>query len=132
MLTRGEIMARILVVDDAKFAQFKLKKTLNSDGHEVETADDGLLGLEKIATTEIPYDLIVSDLLMPNMSGEEFVAALKEKGIVTPIIVHSANIQETVRENCLILGVDGFINKATKPAELLALVTEVLSKTASH
>lgn len=66
---------RALVVDDGAMNRNFIKTYLTVNGFEVDTAEDGLLGLERVKKTK--YDLIFSDVEMPNMNGLEFLKNLK-------------------------------------------------------
>lgn len=69
-------MAKILVVDDEEQIRSLLKDLLERDRHEVYIAEDGAYGLEKVADTEV--DLIITDLVMPNKTGIDFIMELKK------------------------------------------------------
>ena len=116
-------MAKILLVDDSKFSRYMLAKILISGAHEVIEAVNGEDGLAK-AQTDTP-DLIITDLLMPGLDGIGLVNRLKECGIGTPVVVVTANIQDTMHQRCMELGVKGFVNKPVKPDELLTLINQL-------
>jgi CheY-like chemotaxis protein len=97
---------------------------LRDAGHETLEAADGRAGL-KIVLEQKP-DCILSDLLMPEMDGISFLAALRSENISLPVIVISADIQETKRQQCLSLGAFGFINKPPQRGELLRVVDAAL------
>ena len=79
---------RILVIEDEqKVARF-LKKGLEAEGYEVETAADGKTG-EKCARTEV-YDLILLDVLLPKKNGFEILRDLRKDEIRTPILMLTA------------------------------------------
>jgi CheY-like chemotaxis protein len=63
---------------------------------------------------------------MPDMDGIELLTRLKEAKIKIPRLVISANIQETVKEQCLSLGAAGFINKPFKEEEVNRFITRIL------
>lgn len=118
-------MAKILVIDDAKFTRFMLINVLQKDGHTILEAGDGQEGMERILA-ENP-DLVITDLLMPVMDGIQLLAAMKKKKLTTPVIVMTSNIQESVRQQCLTAGARAFANKPPNPDELLRLVQGILS-----
>lgn len=121
-------MAKILLVDDSSFQRKNIAKLLTNLGHEVVTAENGQTGLKQ-TETERP-DLIITDLLMPVMDGISYLRALKSKNILIPIIVASADIQETTRKECLGLGARLFLTKPLKPADLESAVTQSLGMSA--
>jgi twitching motility two-component system response regulator PilH len=102
-------MRKILVVDDLLFARMNICDMLKEAGYETLQARDGREGMEKVLS-EKP-DCILSDLLMPEMDGIDFLMTLRSMGNVTPVIVLTADIQDTKRKRCLELGTAGFISK---------------------
>ncbi len=118
-------MAKILIVDDAKFALAMLSKIVSESGHEIITASNGREGLAR--TVKDRPDVILTDLLMPEMDGLEFIAALRDEGIEVPVVVITANIQETVRQRCVEAGVVAFINKPPKRDAILQAVAAAFS-----
>ena len=79
----------ILVVDDENDIRYSLKTLLTGKGYEVEEAEDGRVALDKMSSRD--FDLVVLDLLMPNMSGYEVVQELSREFMErTPIILLTA------------------------------------------
>ena len=117
-------MAKILVVDDSMFARLNICSMLNQAGHETLEAGNGLEGLELLAAHE--PDCILSDLLMPQMDGIAFLTALRSQTQALPVIVLSADIQESKRRQCLELGASGFLSKPPNRQELLGILEQVL------
>ena len=76
---------RILVVDDNPSIRTIIAAGLRGDGHNVQTADDGLLALALHA--EQPFDVILTDLIMPGMRGQDLAAAVKELDRRTPVFL---------------------------------------------
>ena len=84
-------MVNVLVVqDDARIASF-IKRGLEADGFAVRTASDGADGLR--LTESSNFDLIILDLLLPTVSGEEFLSRLRETGSTVPVIILTAKDQ---------------------------------------
>ena len=119
-------MAKILVVDDSMLARHKHSSILQDLGHETVQACDGLEGLT--FAMEQQFDVALVDLMMPNLDGLGFLAALNEKGLKLPVIVVSADIQETKREECSAQGAVGFLAKPAKKEKLVKLLTELLDQ----
>lgn len=117
-------MARILVVDDSLSARWIFVRMLKAGGHEVLEASSGRQAVKK--TVSYKPDCMLLDLLMPEMDGFEVLNILKRKGLTIPVIVLSADIQETTRTKCLELGAVDFLNKPPEEAELLDAVKNVL------
>lgn len=67
----------ILIIDDDMNLQSVLKHTLQNEGYQVETAYDGIEGLDKLVSTQ--PDLVISDIMMPNMDGVELFRQIKER-----------------------------------------------------
>ena len=117
-------MACILVIDDSAFARRMTTETLKAQGNEVLEAESGPDGIE-LAERHRP-DCIVLDLLMPDISGLDVLKTLNEKGLTIPVVVLSADIQETTRAECLELGAVGFLKKPLHENELIEVVQGVL------
>ncbi len=117
-------MACILLIDDSAFARRVTLQSLKSHGDEVLEASNGIEGVE-LAEQKNP-DCIVLDLLMPEMSGFEVIKALNEKGLSIPVVVLSADVQESTRAECLELGAVAFVNKPPKEAELVEVIHGIL------
>ncbi len=82
-------MAKILIIDDERAIRNTLKEVLEFEGYTVELAENGKIGLEK--TGKSKFDLIYSDVKMPEMDGIEFLEAAKESGVACPIIMISGH-----------------------------------------
>ncbi len=102
-------MARILIADDSFLQRRILGNILKGDAHETIEAVNGKDALKK-AETESP-DCILLDLLMPEIDGFGVLESMREKGLDIPVIIFSADIQDTTRTKCYELGVADFINK---------------------
>ncbi|MEM9585983.1 MAG: response regulator [Planctomycetota bacterium] len=112
---------KVLTVDDSNLSRRRfIAGPLRQAGYDVYEAADGHEGLAAFA--EHQPDIVISDLLMPVMDGFDFVGQLKAQGATQPIIVASADIQETSKQKVEDLDTFGFLNKPFKPEELLALV----------
>ena len=113
-------MARILVIDDSLLMRLKIRSILEAEGHEVTEASGGREGLIKIKKTN--PDCIVLDLLMPDLNGTEVVRYMKKTKIDIPVIICTADIQRTTRDECIGLGVRVFLNKPPDRLDLLDAV----------
>ena len=119
-------MAKILVVEDEIPMLMGIRDNLEFEGYEVETAQDGEEGLQK--AHETPYDLIISDVMMPKMSGFDFCKKLRAEDDRTPFIMLTAKGEEIDRVLGLELGADDYITKPFSLRELLARVKAVLRR----
>jgi DNA-binding response OmpR family regulator len=113
-------MVNVLVVqDDARIASF-IKRGLEADGFAVRTASDGADGLRLTESSD--FDLIILDLLLPTVTGEEFLIRLRETGSAVPVIVLTAKDAISDRVANLDAGADDYVTKPFSFAELLARV----------
>ena len=110
-------MAKILLIDDSRFARLRMKDFLRDSGFEVVEAGDGSEGLEKLES-EKP-DCVICDLLMPVLDGFGLLEAVKTKGISTPVLILTSDIQEKTRARALELGAVDLINKPPKYDEVV-------------
>ncbi len=117
-------MAKVLIVDDSMFSRSMIKKVVKKVGHESIEAGNGREGLEKIID-EKP-DIVFTDLLMPEMDGIGLLESVKEKNLGIPVVVVSANVQDTVRQQCLELGATEFFNKPPDKEKLQKYLEEYL------
>ena len=85
-------MARILLVEDNARLAYGLRNNLEIDGHVVQWAQDGRAGLE--AAIEGEPDLVVLDLLLPEMDGYRVLRGLRDRGIGVPVLILTAKGEE--------------------------------------
>ena len=121
----GVMAKTILVVDDTASLRRMVQSYLTQEGFQVVTASDGLDALH-VARQEQP-DLILLDLMMPNMGGYEFIRKYGKDGRA-PIIVLTARLEENDKVLGLELGADDYITKPFSPRELVARVRAVLRR----
>jgi two-component system chemotaxis response regulator CheY len=117
---------RVLAVDDSLTIRQLIKMTLSRAGYEVVEAEDGAKGLQK-ASTEI-FDLVLSDINMPNMTGIEMLRSLRKLAPYkfTPIVLVTTESQPEKKQEGKAAGATGWIVKPFEPEQLLAVVTKVL------
>ena len=108
-------MAKILIVDDSLFQRRSIRKILDRRTHEIQEATNGKEGLEKLQTFQ--PECIILDILMPDMDGLGFLKTVRQQGKTTPIIVLTADIQETTRRECLQFGATEIVYKPLSPLE---------------
>jgi DNA-binding response OmpR family regulator len=121
-----ETMYKILIVEDEPQMRLGLKDNLEFEGYEVEFAEDGSGGLQKIL--ENHYHLIVLDVMLPRLSGFDVCKKAREKGIKTPIIMLTAKGEEIDKVLGLELGADDYITKPFSLRELIARIKAVLRR----
>ena len=117
-------MARILIIDDSSFQRRIISSLLEGSGHSILAATNGREGLDT-AVRENP-DLIITDLLMPDLDGFAFLREVKTAGIVTPVLILTSDIQTSTKDRCLALGAAGVMNKPVKKESLSEKVKQVL------
>ncbi len=113
-------MARILIIDDSSFQRGIIRKTLVQAGYETVEAKNGREGL--LQAHDPAPDLILLDLVMPEMDGFAVLKELQKQQNRVPVVVVTADIQEITREQCLALGAAGFLNKPVKTEDLITAV----------
>lgn len=113
-------MARILIIDDSSFQRGIIRKTLLQAGYETVEAKNGSEGL--LQAHNAAPDLILLDLVMPEMDGFAVLTELQKQQNRVPVVVVTADIQEITREQCLALGAAGFLNKPVKTEDLITAV----------
>ena len=118
-------MSQILIIEDSLYQRAKTKRLLESAGHQVLQATNGREGLLMAATSEPACILL--DLIMPEMGGIEVLEELRRHGAHIPVIVVSADVQESTQRQCLDLGAVAFVNKPPQPHELEIAVTTALA-----
>lgn len=116
---------KILVVDDKPELRTLLKSYLTQEGFEISTAGDGREALF-VARREKP-DLIILDLMMPEMGGYDFMHAYRREA-ETPVIILTARLEESDKVLGLELGADDYVTKPFSPRELTARVRAVLRR----
>ena len=104
-------MAKLLIIDDERGIRNTLKEILADEGHEVEVAENGKQGLEMAQNKA--YDLIFSDIKMPELDGLEVLKALKEgdEAIETPVVMISGHGDVETAVQALKLGAYDFLLK---------------------
>ena len=117
----------ILVVEDEPKIRSALRDFLEFQGFRVSEAADGLAAKELVASR--PFDLILLDLMLPGITGEQLCANWRRAGMQTPIIMVTAKGQEKERILGLDLGADDYITKPFSLEELLARIRAVLRRT---
>ncbi|HOV42236.1 MAG TPA: response regulator [Oscillospiraceae bacterium] len=113
---------KILVADDSSFIRTVIVKKLGNEfpGAEIISCSNGKEAYEKIVS--IKPDIVLTDLLMPEMTGEELLKRLKSEGHNVNTIVVSADVQSRTREEIKALGVVEFINKPITPDKLEIII----------
>ncbi|KAI9159556.1 hypothetical protein H9P43_008896 [Blastocladiella emersonii ATCC 22665] len=117
---------RVLVVEDNALVQRVTRKLVEGMGFEADSALDGLQAVAQVTGPERKkFDLVLMDLVMPNMGGHEAMAAIRAAGYTIPIVAVTANALPEERERCLAAGFDVFLTKPLKKDTLREVCTEL-------
>jgi len=117
---------RVLLIEDEVGLVVALTDRLQSEGYQVETAVDGQTGLAR-ALGE-PFDLIILDVMLPQMNGFDICRDMRGQGIKTPLLMLTARGQVVDRVLGLKLGADDYLVKPFEPIELLARMEALLRR----
>ncbi|MBP1739299.1 MAG: response regulator transcription factor [Deltaproteobacteria bacterium] len=117
---------RILVVDDDEMVLMALDELLKPEGYEVQTVASGTEALQKL--DEGAYDLIMTDVIMPEMDGFELCKRIreKEKYREIPVVFLTAKTRDEDRVRGLEAGANLFLSKPISPDKLLGIVSSTL------
>ena len=119
---------RILVVDDDRAVRESLRRSLQFNGYQVETAGDGMQALESV--TAARPDAMVLDVMMPRLDGLEVCRRLRSTGDDLPILVLTARDAVSDRVSGLDAGADDYLPKPFALEELLARLRALLRRAA--
>jgi DNA-binding response OmpR family regulator len=118
-------MALVLVVDDEVRIRELVRRYLEHEGHQVLTAGSGAEALEVTGHTTV--DLVVLDLRLPDITGEEVAAEIRRRSDV-PILMLTAKVDERDRIHGLEVGADDYVTKPFSPRELVLRVGAILRR----
>jgi len=119
-------MTRILIIEDNKDLAFGLRSNLEIEGYEVRTAATGPDGVQQ-AKAFLP-DLIMLDLMLPQMDGFAVLEAIRESKLQMPVLILTARGEEIDKVRGLRLGADDYVTKPFGLMELLARVEAILRR----
>ena len=120
--------AKILTVDDSASIRLTTRVTLSNAGYAVTEAVDGLDGLNKLKAGE--YDLVVTDLNMPNMDGLTMIRELRKLPAHTgvPVIFLTTESDGEIKAQAKAAGATGWLTKPFDPESLVKIVRKVLGR----
>lgn len=119
-------MFHILVVDDDKNTRILMKKILERAGYTVSLAEDGNSALEVM--DRVHMDLVILDIMMPNMDGYEFTKTLRDCQNDLPILMISAKQLSADRKKGYQLGIDDYMSKPVDEEEMLLRIRNLLRR----
>jgi CheY-like chemotaxis protein len=117
----------ILVVDDEPMALELLHGVLSDAGYEVAVAQSGFESLDLFRRDTQAFDLILTDLSMPLMDGEETFERLRQMSPTVNVVLMAGFVDSGRLEKMMNNGLSGFVGKPFAPVEILAVVTSVIS-----
>jgi len=120
--------ASILTVDDSPSLRMAIRIALNGAGYEVVEAGDGLEGLSKANATR--FDMIITDLNMPNMDGLTMIRELRKSPAQcgTPIIFLTTESDDAMKQQAKAAGATGWLVKPFVPDQLVRITRKVLGR----
>jgi DNA-binding response OmpR family regulator len=125
LMAFNEKKARILVIDDEEIVHASLKKILTRAGHEIQSVFLAKDGLEQLDRNH--FDLIIVDLMMPEMNGIQFLEALRDKNYQVPVLMVTGYPTISTAVQALRLGAVDYIAKPFTRKELLSPVHRALT-----
>lgn len=109
---------RILIIEDNPMVVKSLEFKLTKDGYDVIVAEDGRKALEILRDDNDSIQLVITDLMLPYISGTELIEHIRNNTPSMPIIVLSTSNQEEIITDAFMMGVNDFITKPFSPNEL--------------
>jgi len=119
-------MFKIMVIDDDKHINRLFCAILRSEGYDVESACDGYDALDKM--NSFPADLIILDVMMPNMDGYELTRLLRNNHNTLPILMITAKVQPQDKHRGFLVGTDDYMTKPVDKTEMLYRVKALLRR----
>jgi two-component system alkaline phosphatase synthesis response regulator PhoP len=116
----------VLFVEDEEALRMTVGDRLRNEGYAVECAANGDEGYEK--ATQLPFDLIILDVMLPKKSGFAVCQDIRTAGLITPILILTARGQTSDKVNGLKLGADDYVTKPFNMQELMARVEALLRR----
>jgi len=116
----------VLFVEDEQALQMTVGDRLRNEGYEVDYAANGDEGFEK--ATQLPFDLIILDVMLPKRDGFEVCKSIRESGLITPILMLTARGQTSDKVNGLKIGADDYVTKPFNMLELMARVEALMRR----
>src|SRR5467141_3961227 len=126
----AEMNENLLLVEDEQALRTALEVRLRAEGYVVDTAADGEEGLQK--ATNLPFDLIVLDVMLPYRNGLDVCRAVRQLGLATPILILTVRDQIVDKVVGLNLGADDYMTKPFDVAELIARIQALLRRVPIH
>ena len=117
-------MPNVLIVEDNPINTQTVQRLLGREGYTVVIAGNGREAMSKLEL--VRFDLVVTDLAMPFVSGTDLVRHIKATTPLLPVIVVSSMNDEKTRAECYALGADHFFLKPVNPTELVVKIRNLV------
>ena len=118
---------KVLLVDDETFFCFSASIALKKKGYHVTTAENGFKGLQALLAEDDSFDILVTDILMPEKSGIELVDEVNRHGLKIPILVISGFMDEETKQILFEKGIADYLEKPFTPDDLLSRIDRLLA-----
>jgi len=125
---QGRHKRSILVVDDEPMALVLIDRILTEAGFDVTTAESGFVAVDALRKRPYSYDLVLLDLTMPFMDGEETFTRLREIRAEIPVVLCTGFIQQERLDHLMKGGLSGFLRKPIAPDEVVGFVKSTMAK----
>ena len=116
----------VLFVEDEEALQMTVGDRLRKEGYAVDCAANGDEGFEK--ATQLPFDLIILDVMLPRRDGFDVCRGIREAGLITPILMLTARGQTNDKVSGLKIGADDYVTKPFNMLELMARVEALMRR----
>ncbi len=116
---------KLLIVDDSIVARMGIKRLINNEFKEIVEASTGAEAIDLVSKQT--FDLILMDYLMPGLNGLVTLKIIRERGYTTPVIIISANQQESVISKFKEMGIDSVLRKHVNKRELIEAICKELN-----
>src|SRR5580700_1995355 len=116
----------VLFVEDEQALQMTVGDRLRNEGYAVDYAANGDEGFEK--ATQLPFDLIILDVMLPKRDGFDVCKGIREAGLITPILMLTARGQTSDKVSGLKIGADDYVTKPFNMLELMARVEALMRR----
>ncbi|PIR82341.1 DNA-binding response regulator [Candidatus Kaiserbacteria bacterium CG10_big_fil_rev_8_21_14_0_10_59_10] len=119
---------KILLVEDEKKLADALAQGLEAKGYTVDVVSDGKKALNRISLHRTDYDLMILDLMLPSMDGDEICKTAREWGVTTPILILTARNETGKKVDLLLKGADDYLPKPFSFDELVARIHALMRR----
>src|SRR3954468_13840446 len=117
---------KILAIDNEPSVTFSLQYIFPKPVYDLTCVDSGDAALARLEGGFGPYDVILVDHKMPNVTGVEFVESIRQRGIDTNVVVVSAHLPSEAREACKSLGVDVIFGKPFEISQIREAIDQLV------